>query len=403
METSMNASRDLEFAIEWNRIMLQFLGIWPNSKNGGRTLDIRFLFAVFFMLCLNASQIVYLIMVRGQLDLMIEVLAKAIALTTTALLKLISVWRNSKVLSSLLSDVIEDWMMPKSKQDREVMLKNAKVARMLSIGGISLILVTLSIYVLNHVILDFLTRMRNVPDYERQLLYQAYFPFDTDKSPNYELTCVVQTVGAVYTAMSYSGIDTLIAMLVLHLCAQFTNLQFALTNLVSEVECTKRMVFREQLATIVNKHKRLNRFAESIEKSFNALLLVHMLFCTLQFCIIGYNFISAIDSSANGRLSLYQFVFLTIYVISSVLQLFVYCYVGEKLNNESTNLSYAAYQSEWYKLSVQETRDMMFVMLRAKAPMQITAGKFCSFSLVLFSDILKASMGYLSVLLSVRD
>nr|QHN69110.1 odorant receptor 23 [Sirex noctilio] len=404
METSMSAARDLEFAIEWNRIILRFLGIWPDqnsSKNGNRTMSFNFLFAVFFIFCFNVSQIIYLVMAWGQLDAVIEILAKSIAATAIALLKSISIWYNSKVLRSMLAHIAEDWMTPKSKREREVMLKNAKIARMLSIGGIFLIMVSLGLYIFIHVIVNLQPGTRNGTVSRRQLLYQAYFPFDTDKTPNYELTCIVQSVAAMYTATSYSGIDTFLAMLVLHLCAQFTNLQFTLKNLVTEHGT--EIEFRKNLAIIVNKHERLNRFAVSMEKSFNMLLLVHMFLCTLQFCFIGYNFFLTFDNGGMGQLSFYQLLLLTIYVISGVMQLFVYCYVGEKLNVDSSQLGYAAYQCDWYKLSVPDARDLTFVMLRARTPLQITAGRFCSFSFSLFTDILKTSMGYLSMLLSVKN
>nr|QHN69128.1 odorant receptor 1a [Sirex nitobei] len=145
------------------------------------------------------------------------------------------------------------------------------------------------------------------------------------------------------------------------------------------------------------------RFAESMEESFNALLLVHMLFCTLQFCFLSYSLLSAIDNGEKDQLSLYQLPSFIIYVISSLLQLFIYCYVGEKLEIESTELSYAAYQCDWYKLTALDVRDLTLVMLRAKTPLKITAGKFCSFSFPLFCDIVKNSAGYMSVLLAVNE
>nr|QHN69129.1 odorant receptor 1b [Sirex nitobei] len=291
----------------------------------------------------------------------------------------------------------------KCERERQVMLKNAKIGRMLSIGCTVLILIAVGTYIIIHVYANMQPQAKNVTNSTLQLLYRAYFPFDTKKSPNYELACIIQSVGAAYAAVSYSAIDTLIAMLILHLCAQLTNLQYKLKNLISEVEYGKEMKFREKLAVIVNRHEHLNRFAESMEESFNALLLVHMLFCTLQFCFLSYSLLSAIDNGEKDQLSLYQLPSFIIYVISSLLQLFIYCYVGEKLEIESTELSYAAYQCEWYTLSSQETRDLIFVMSRAKIPLGITAGKFCSFSYLLFSNVLKTSMGYLSVLLTIRD
>nr|QHN69153.1 odorant receptor 22b [Sirex nitobei] len=132
------------------------------------------------------------------------------------------------------------------------------------------------------------------------------------------------------------------------------------------------------------------------------MLLVQMLACSLQFCFQGYQIISILRKE-HGQLSFPQLAFLISLLVAMGSQLFVYCYVGQNLITESTKLSYAAYQCDWYKLTVQDARDLLLVILRARTPLEITAGKFCSFSFSLFCDIVKNSVGYLSVLLAVNE
>nr|QHN69106.1 odorant receptor 20 [Sirex noctilio] len=403
METSMNASRDLEFAIEWNRFILRIVGIWPDeesSKSTRRELKFSFILATFVLFsffCL--PQIISLVMVWGNLDLMMENLNTA-NVGTTSLLELIIAWYNGKVLKLLLTHVVEDWMMPKSEQERQVMLKNARIARTLCIGCLFLIQATLITFITARIIVIQNQVVENSTNFERELICQSYFPYDTRNSPNFELTCFGQCLACFYITISYCGIDTFITMLVLHVCAQFTNLRFALKNLV-EMERKNRMEFRKKLAIIVVKHERLNRFAESMEESFNHMFLIQILSSTIQFCSQGYQVFSVLNSK-EGQFSLYQLIFLIVFVTCILSQLFIYCYAGEKLNVESSLVGYAAYECEWYNLSVPEARDLMFVMMRSREPLQITAGKFCSFSFSLFCDILKTSLGYLSVLLTIK-
>ena len=47
----------------------------------------------------------------------------------------------------------------------------------------------------------------------------------------------------------------------------------------------------------------------------------------------------------------------------------------------------AAYESNWYNLSPLDTRLLILVMVRAKQPFIITAGKFAAFSLGLYCSV----------------
>nr|QHN69098.1 odorant receptor 12 [Sirex noctilio] len=406
MEASIVASRDLEFEIEWNRFLMRLIGVWPDQesvKNGSRPLNFNFLLAVFLILCfVTVPQSISLIMEWGNLDLVIDNLIVANLPITTGLFKLIIVWYNGKVLRLLLAYIAEDWITPKTKLEREVMLKNARTARILSMGGFLLVEATVGIHAVIQIFSNLQQAAKNSPDPKRHLLDQSYFPYNTNNSPKYELTFIGQWIASFFGSTSYSGTDTFLTMLVLHLCAQFTNLCYKLKNLVPKDERGNEEEIRKRLAIIVARQNRLNRFAASVENSFNQMFLVQMLVTTLQFCFQGYQVVS-VFSSENGRLSLYQFVFLIVFVTCNLLQLFIYCYVGEKLNVESSRIGYAAYECEWYKLSERDARNLVFVMLRARKPLQITAGKFCSFSVSLFCDIVKTALGYLSVLLTVKD
>ena len=45
------------------------------------------------------------------------------------------------------------------------------------------------------------------------------------------------------------------------------------------------------------------------------------------------------------------------------------------------------YGSEWYKLPPKNIKPLFLVMHRAQKPLELTAGKFCSFSLELYCSV----------------
>ncbi|XP_043685289.1 odorant receptor coreceptor-like [Vespula pensylvanica] len=114
---------------------------------------------------------------------------------------------------------------------------------------------------------------------------------------------------------------------------------------------------------------------------------------TLQLCISGYN--TLLGSVKKEGITLIIFYSYAFGVLST---LFVYCYIGECLIQESSNLSNAFYRYEWYNVSPTNLKMVNICMLRMKKPQQLTSGKFFVLSLASFTDILKTTMGYLSLL-----
>ncbi|XP_043685151.1 odorant receptor 22c-like [Vespula pensylvanica] len=116
---------------------------------------------------------------------------------------------------------------------------------------------------------------------------------------------------------------------------------------------------------------------------------------TAQFAILSCILREILDDSNGFQRNIRELVLRHYKLIST---LFIYCYIGECLIQESTNLSHAFYRYEWYNVSPINLKMVNICMLRMKKPQQLTSGKFFVLSLASFTDILKTSMGYLSLL-----
>ncbi|XP_076621282.1 odorant receptor 4-like [Colletes latitarsis] len=96
-----------------------------------------------------------------------------------------------------------------------------------------------------------------------------------------------------------------------------------------------------------------------------------------------------------------QMAFFVLFVSFIIVHMYIYCYIGEMLLFHSTGMNISAYNSNWFNVSPADARCLIFIMCRSTRPACLRAGKFGIFSLEMFSTILRTSMGYLSVLLSV--
>jgi len=154
-------------------------------------------------------------------------------------------------LKVLVTCMSKDWNLIIDKRNRRTMLDVAKMTRSLSIHSSLMCQIVVIIYV---ALRYFISRKIG-----HQILFRAYFPYNTTISPLYELTFVAQAIAAAYAAMMYTAVDTFIATLVLHTCGQLSNLRRELTELCAG----EREKFRMRLGQLVSRHEYLNRWAIS--------------------------------------------------------------------------------------------------------------------------------------------
>lgn len=163
-----------------------------------------------------------------------------------------------KALKPLVDFFYQDWRMPKTPEERIIMLKSAKVVRKISIWCTILTQTMVTIYIVLR--LSMIVRFSR-SDPARPLLYTAYFPFDATRSPIFELICVCQILSAYSATVSYTGSVSFISMLILHVCGQFQNLRERLKNLVNDPNGLKTSEeFKNELKRIVKRHEHLNWF-----------------------------------------------------------------------------------------------------------------------------------------------
>ncbi|KYN15096.1 Putative odorant receptor 13a, partial [Trachymyrmex cornetzi] len=378
--------KNLNFAIGWNRFNLSLVGIWPdplqNPKQKSGLSRCRFMLASFFMLgfvCIPQSA--NLVFIWGNVDMMTENLATANIPVANSFMKAFTIWRKRKVLKLLVNFFYQDWYTPKTSDERTIMLKNAKLVRKISIWCTILTQTLLIIYI----VLKISAIIFSPGDSARPMIYTAYFPFDATKSPIFELICACQILSAFSGTVAYTGSDSFISMLVIHVCGQFENLRERLKNLVNDPNGVKTpQEFKSELRQIVMRHEHLNWFAKTIEDSFNMIMLIQMLSCTIQLCFQGFQVFRVLINKEENESMTFQLIFLSIFVGFILVHLYIYCYVGEMLLVQSTEIGLSAYESNWFNVPGKEARNLLLIIHRSTVPLCLTAGKFSTFSLQMF-------------------
>ena len=166
---------------------------------------------------------------------------------------LISLLLHFQVLLSVINMIREDWTSLNIDAERNVMLKRTRTARLFVMYLYGLMILSSIVMTIFPCFGLSFRRLTNLTDRNKPLLLQTYYLYDTDKSPQFELTYLSQIIALFLMVIIYTSVDTFFGFVIFHICGQLENLRRRLVNLVAGKE------FNKALSNNVVTHLRLIR------------------------------------------------------------------------------------------------------------------------------------------------
>ncbi|XP_039307808.1 uncharacterized protein LOC120358248 [Solenopsis invicta] len=248
---------DFVWAVEIHRLGFEIMGLWPkNDKFDTSNLWLKLRVGIFLSLIVFViiiPMILTVIQVWGNLVLVVDNLRLALPLTISLIKYVIMLWKRT-VLLSIINTIADDWMAFKSNTERAVMIKQAQTARVIMV----IVYFIIIIGCLGAVVPAFfgiqMISITNRTDQHKTLLFMTYDLYDTDKSPQYELTFFIHVISFVIAATVFMSVDSFLLLLILHICGQLKNFRRRLINMTS---CNN---YNKTLNNIVTSHLRMIRY-----------------------------------------------------------------------------------------------------------------------------------------------
>ncbi|XP_047370321.1 odorant receptor 13a-like isoform X1 [Vespa velutina] len=296
---------------------------------------------------------------------------------------------NSNSLAKILKEIKLDLIPERYKTDEEKIaflnyntfsLKLVKFTLGTSITACLLYYVSFSATNIKKVIAN--------SSYGYVLPYNTPPPIEPTNLITYIFLCLYQFLKVLILIFGYVGTDCLVISMVLHVSGVISALSTKVKYVLDNPENRKR-----RIKVLILRHTRLIRLADTLENDFNLLILQQLLGSTFHLCLLGYD--ALVSISAGEQHKLLAFVIIAFRVLTTLL---AYCYIGECLINESTSFGESFYHCKWYNITQEEIKLMHICMMRSSKQMELTVGKFFILSLTTFTDVVKTSMAYLSVL-----
>ncbi|XP_018376854.1 PREDICTED: uncharacterized protein LOC108770059 [Trachymyrmex cornetzi] len=249
--------RDFMWAIHLQRLGFEIVGLWPKSnKCTKKSLWPKIWAGIILILLIFVSTVPMIhavIRVWGNMVLVIDSLHTTLPLVVISL-KYIIILRKQTVVLSIVNMMAEDWMAFKLDEERDVMIKRARTARLImTIGYVVLIVGFITVVIPSY--FGFVTMyITNSTVRRKSLPLETYHFYDTDKSPQFELIFFIQSVTLSLAGTIYIFIDMFLVAIVLHIWGQLENFRRHLINLISYKN------FNKVLINIVVTHLRLIRY-----------------------------------------------------------------------------------------------------------------------------------------------
>ncbi|KAK0164123.1 hypothetical protein PV328_002784 [Microctonus aethiopoides] len=217
---------------------------------------------------------------------------------------------------------------------------------------------------------------------------------------SYEAICIV----AILTITVAN--DTMFIVFLQHACALFDIAGHQLENLPAENKLEKMEIFNDKSKTIndtqyeyyvmcIKSHKRAIEFANLLEDlyvwSFGLVIALNMPIMS----ITAVQIVSQADTIQKK-------IKYSMFTCTQLMHLFFDCYLSQQLTDCSTAIQKHIIYSDWYRISLKSQKLAIMVTLSSQSPCKLTAGKFVELSMETFGVIVKTSVSYFTVMISMR-
>ncbi|XP_037949560.1 odorant receptor coreceptor-like [Teleopsis dalmanni] len=211
-----------------------------------------------------------------------------------------------------------------------------------------------------------------------------------------ELQLIYMGVSVLLLAMQIVAIDYLNVILINQIRFQlrFLNLSFSELSMNDRKQLLasqKKPFVNERINLIIEHHWCLLDLRNQIEDIFRMPVLVQFFTSVIIFALTGFQ-ATVRNDTTNGTVLIY------FYCCCIFCELFIYCWCGNDVFEQSKTLSTTGYSCIWYKYDQRFKKSLQIFLINAQKPFIFSAGGFMTLSLPSFAGILTKSYSYIAVL-----
>ncbi|XP_050509344.1 odorant receptor 63a-like [Diabrotica virgifera virgifera] len=215
------------------------------------------------------------------------------------------------------------------------------------------------------------------------LFTYTWTPFNIDFFPVREIYMLVQVFGVHHLYMVAGLMAWLVFETTHHIVVRIRHVKHVIIEALAEKDPVIR---RDRFRGAVQYHNSLFGLEYIVNDAFSIFQFTHMV---LTAAVLGTGIYSLLHAK-----SLSTFMVCTGWFWG----LFMDCFSGQRLRDESLELAVAVYESPWYTYEVDLQMDVMLVLKRCQTSLQLRAGSFGVMDRAMFLGVLKVTYSYIALL-----
>nr|UTN00926.1 odorant receptor [Semanotus bifasciatus] len=219
------------------------------------------------------------------------------------------------------------------------------------------------------------------------LFAYTWMPFDIDYVPAKQIYICLQLFGTHYIYMVAGIISWIVVETVQHIIVRIRHAKFLFLDAIQEKDSKKQ---REKFSRAVRYHKTVLGLEDLLNEIFGMLMISHL---ALSAPILGTAVFAILHGGSGSSLFI---------CVGCLFALTMDCISGQRLQNECIDVATAIYDSEWYNCNEDIKKDIWFVLMRCRMPMNLQARSFGAMNHVALLGVLKAAYSYVTLLTQVE-
>ncbi|XP_074110549.1 odorant receptor Or1-like [Cotesia typhae] len=232
------------------------------------------------------------------------------------------------------------------------------------------------------------------------LPYRGWLPFNYSQPSIYLLTASQQMVTFFIGCYVDIGFDTLFPGMMLYVSAQINILEHRFKNAVKilhelEVKNSDSELMKNSekilIGDWVEDHNCVLRFSDYIYGIFATPIFI-------QYCLSSVILCATVYSLSTIPVFTFEFISCIVYIITTVLQIFLVCMSAHQATLQFADLNDAIYSTDWFKLSHSAQKSMIVIALKTFRPVIFMSGGIITLSLESFKSVIKLSYSIYNVL-----
>ncbi|CAL7936659.1 unnamed protein product [Xylocopa violacea] len=389
---------DYEYSIQINRWLLKPIGAWPTSSRVTKLERVSKKVLNFtchsLMIFTVAPCLLYILLEDATMELRMKVIGPMSHWLMGALNYCCLLTRTNEILKCV-EHVERDWQTVSKASHREIMLRNAKVGRL--IACVSALCMHIGVF--SYTVITGFGKMVFYVGNDSYSMYRLPCPMytklmDVRFSPVNEIVFALQLLSGFIVNSVTVGACGLAVFLAMHSCGQLNVVVSKLDDLVNEkVEKEEQRIVQRKLGFIVEHHLRTLSLVRYIEKVMNLICLVELVGCTFNMCMLEYYILT---EKSKETVASYGILY-----ASMAFNIFIFCYIGEIITEQCKKVGEKVYMTEWYRLHHKTAIGLVMIISRSSSVIKITAGKLVHLSVATFGDVFKTSFAYFNMLRTV--